>query len=834
MTLRPIAMLASIALSVALLAAEPPSTGRAAPAKDQTASSQTALATPPMGWNSWFVFRGAINETIIRQTADAMVNSGMRDAGYTEVDLDHMWQLQSRDAAGDLQADPAKFPHGIKAVADYVHSKGLKLGIYARCLNDNYPGSFGYEQQDANLFASWGVDHVKLDFCNEPARDLAPDFDRFQVIKDGTTIQQREAEDPANSISGGANIVSCSGCSGAKSVASVGNGDAELDLPDINVPTAGTYHLQIDYANSTIKRTQDPRITPSRRARIRVNGGPAHWVDFNPTGSAAVTDTTGVDLQLRAGTNTIMIDNPTTAQQNTIQLYTRMRDALQRTGRKFVLEVCEWGSTRPWQWAPQLKSSNVSIIYRSTPDIANAWNSVTTRLDEQVGLTADTGPGAWNFPDMVRVGGGATFPADDPGGMKSREYQAQFGLWSILNAPLQAATDLRTMSDETKAVLTNKEVIAVDQDWSGQAGQKIADDGDHEVWAKPMSDGSAAVALLNRGEKSAEMSITAADLGLPAATAYRVRNLWQHRNTETHGTVATLVDGHSAALYRVSADNRAPADAPPMVSVSTDAPDYLPSGRPTVVAVTIHNLGEQQARDVEPSAVATADDWTIEPVAPPTTFTLAPGASRTVHYKITGKSNADGNASPISLKINHRWQNAIISDGWPLRATVPPDPPSGETYLSDLTWTHMHAGIGAKVANDKRIGGAQPLIVNGTTYAKGLGTYAWSDLRYNLGGKCTAFHATAGLDDATHDGGTVTFQVWGDGHKLFDSGLMTGADPGRPVAADVTGVTQLQLVVTNGGDPKYQWNALFRFQDQPEFQPYRDFSDWIDARVNCS
>ena len=127
--------------------------------------------TPPMGWNSWNTFTWNINEALIRETADAMVSSGLKDAGYQYVVIDDCWSLKQRDQNGCLVADPEKFPNGMKAVADYVHSKGLKFGMYScdgthTCAG--YPGSFEHEFQDAETFASWGVDYLKYDNCYKP------------------------------------------------------------------------------------------------------------------------------------------------------------------------------------------------------------------------------------------------------------------------------------------------------------------------------------------------------------------------------------------------------------------------------------------------------------------------------------------------------------------------------------------------------------------------------------------------------------------------------------------------------------------------------------------
>ncbi len=127
--------------------------------------------TPPLGWNSWNTFTWNINEALIRETADVMVSSGLKDAGYEYVVIDDCWSLRERDAQGNLVPDPEKFPNGMKAVADYVHSKGLKFGMYSCCGTHTcagYPGSFEHEFQDAATFASWGVDYLKYDNCYKP------------------------------------------------------------------------------------------------------------------------------------------------------------------------------------------------------------------------------------------------------------------------------------------------------------------------------------------------------------------------------------------------------------------------------------------------------------------------------------------------------------------------------------------------------------------------------------------------------------------------------------------------------------------------------------------
>jgi alpha-galactosidase len=137
-----------------------------------TSGSKPLAATPPMGWNSWNKFGPDVDETVIRETAEALVRTGLKDCGYEYVVIDDCWsQKNGRDAHGDLVPDTQRFPNGIKALADHVHSLGLKLGIYSDAAEKtcgSYPGSFGFEEQDARRWASWGVDFLKYDYCNAP------------------------------------------------------------------------------------------------------------------------------------------------------------------------------------------------------------------------------------------------------------------------------------------------------------------------------------------------------------------------------------------------------------------------------------------------------------------------------------------------------------------------------------------------------------------------------------------------------------------------------------------------------------------------------------------
>lgn len=377
--------------------------------REQAGSPGNTLAkTPPMGWNSWNKFACNVSEDMIRQTADAMVSSGMKDAGYQYVVIDDCWQVE-RDANGNIVADGKRFPSGIKALADYVHGKGLKFGLYSDAGTktcQGRPGSRGYEFQDARQYAAWGVDYLKFDWCHTS--------------------------------------------------------------------------------------TQDARSS-----------------------------------------------------------YELMRAALDGSGRAIVFSICEWGTSKPWLWA-----NGVGNLWRTTGDISDRWegkvkwpngdccsNGMTEILDEQVGLASYAGPGHWNDPDMLEVGNG---------GMTVTEYRAHFSLWAMLAAPLIAGNDLRDMKPEIRDILTQKEVIAVDQDEAGKEGRRVWKDGNLEVWSKPLQDGSRAVVLFNRGTEDKKISVEWQDLGYPSHLSAKVRDLWQSKDLGDYkGTFSASVGPHSVVMVTI-------------------------------------------------------------------------------------------------------------------------------------------------------------------------------------------------------------------------------------------------------------------------------------------
>jgi alpha-galactosidase len=217
--------------------------------------------------------------------------------------------------------------------------------------------------------------------------------------------------------------------------------------------------------------------------------------------------------------------------------YAKFRDALAQAGRPIVFSICNWGVKAPWRWGP--KTGN---LWRTTGDISDKYDSMSLIGFSQNGLEKFAGPGHWNDPDMLEVGNG---------GMDRDEYRTHMALWALLSAPLLAGNDLRSMSAETKEMLTNREVLAVDQDSKGVQGHRIWEEGPLEIWAKPLADQSQAVGLFNRSEAALKMTLDFKAIGLSGAA--KVRDLWEHKDIGmVQDTYTVEVRKHGVVLLKVS------------------------------------------------------------------------------------------------------------------------------------------------------------------------------------------------------------------------------------------------------------------------------------------
>lgn len=329
-------------------------------AMGQSTAAAKLAATPPMGWNSWNWFAGKVTQDDVKQAADLIISTGMRDAGYVYINIDDTWEAK-RDASGVLQTNE-KFPD-MKALADYVHSKGLKLGIYSSPGDQtcaHFEGSLGHEQQDADMYAKWGIDYLKYDLCGY-----------------------------------------------RKAMQAAAPGD-----------------------DAAAKTVQDKMMRDA---------------------------------------------------------YQTMHQALLKTGRPIVYSLCQYGFDSVWQWGPEVGAN----LWRTTGDVQPRFESIALIAQTQIGLAKYAGPGHWNDPDMLEVGNGK---------LTMDENRTHMGMWAMLAAPLLAGNNLTKLTPEVTAVLTNKEVIAIDQDALGKGAERIYQEGPIEIWSRPLADGGHALAVINFGE----------------------------------------------------------------------------------------------------------------------------------------------------------------------------------------------------------------------------------------------------------------------------------------------------------------------------------------------
>jgi alpha-galactosidase len=219
-------------------------------------------------------------------------------------------------------------------------------------------------------------------------------------------------------------------------------------------------------------------------------------------------------------------------------VYQIMGDALRAAGRPIVYSLCQYGRQDVWKWGPEVGGN----LWRTTGDIRDTWDSMSRIGFAQNDLASFARPGHWNDPDMLEIGNS---------GMSDNEYRTHMSLWSMLAAPLLAGNDLRTMSPSILEILTNREVIAVDQDSLGKQGERVMAAGDHEIWTRTLANGSTAVAIFNRGANDTTITAQWGDIGL--ANHGAVRDLWAKANLPGRGATLTVaVPSHGAALWRVA------------------------------------------------------------------------------------------------------------------------------------------------------------------------------------------------------------------------------------------------------------------------------------------
>lgn len=390
-----------------------------------TFSQENLASTPPMGFMTWNYYGWDITETDVKNIVDAMVETGLRDLGYNYIVIDDGWQ-GGRDNKNNMIPDPVKFPSGMKSLCDYVHSKGMKIGIYsdaAQLTCGGFTASYGFEEQDANIFAEWGFDYLKYDYCNAPADS-----------------------------------------------------------------------------------------------------------------------------------------------QTAIERYSRMANAIKKTGRPMVFAICEWGDREPWLWSKKVGGQ----LWRTTGDIRDKWysgnphakpselHSIGAGILDVLNINAElykyAESGGWNDTDMILAGlygsGNSSTSWYEGKGCTDTEYQTQMSLWCMMSSPLMISNDLLSMNHATKRILMNKEVIALNQDPLGKQAKRIINNENWQVFIKPLFNGDYAIGILNLTDTKSTFNLDLTEVEVFGKTW--MIDLWSKKKQKVKREIVVTVDSHETKLFRFS------------------------------------------------------------------------------------------------------------------------------------------------------------------------------------------------------------------------------------------------------------------------------------------
>jgi len=378
--------------------------------------------TPPMGWNSWNCWGLSVDDSKVRAAADAFLNSGLADHGWTYINIDDGWEAPERNSKGEIVTNE-KFPD-MKVLCDYVHQQGLKIGIYSSpgpMTCGGFLGSYQHEEQDATSWANWGIDYIKYDWCSY--------------------------------------------------------GDIAL--------------------NDSLPELQKP--------------------------------------------------------------YLLMREKLDKVNRDIVFSLCQYGMGNVWEWGKDVGGN----LWRTTGDITDTWQSMSGIGFKQDICSPYAGPGHWNDPDMLVVGQVGWGPSLHPTKLTPDEQYTHISLWCLLSAPLLIGCDLSHIDPFTMSLLTNDEVLAVNQDPMGSQAKKVKEGEGYQIWAKPMADGSLAVGIFytgsdspvevfnwGNGNQKKSCTISWSELGISGN--HKVRDLWRQKDLgEFQAEFSVEVPFHGVSLLQV-------------------------------------------------------------------------------------------------------------------------------------------------------------------------------------------------------------------------------------------------------------------------------------------
>lgn len=503
-----------------------------------------AALTPPMGWSSWNTFRNRIDENLIYDTAVAMKEKGLVDAGYHFVNIDDNWVDNARDDEGRIQADKLTFPNGIPALVEKVNAMGISLGVYssngtATC--EDLTASLYHEWTDAYTFAKWGVEYFKYDFChNIPLSEYAPLVYAVTISKNGIgrTYDCKEAE-----LSGLARYMKKKGFDG-KYVSGLDRREGAMTFDKIEVEEDGVYNVTVHI----VKHGQYEKCL-----MLEANGIEREVLIFPSQKRFNMTAKFTVSMRLKKGKNTLKLFNPIGTRADSAMLqYVNMGRQLKKATEKvardagkpekpITFSICEWGFNQPYKWGRYAGN-----LWRTTPDIRPIWPWIKILYNHTVKLYKYAGVGGWNDPDMLEVGNGK---------LTFEQNRSHFALWCMMCAPLILGNDLRNISDDVLKIVKNPDLIAINQDALGVPAKRVIK-GTVDVLIKPLADGSVAVCAFNKGGKkkynlNLKKVLSDEYARCKKTENFVATNLWDKSETTTNGVISVSVDKHDSAVFIV-------------------------------------------------------------------------------------------------------------------------------------------------------------------------------------------------------------------------------------------------------------------------------------------
>lgn len=514
---------------------------------DQSSRTKGA-ATPVMGWSSWNTFKNKINEDVIYDTAKALRDTGLLHAGYQYINIDDNWMSAERDSNGRLQGDLATFPSGIPELIRKINDLGIKVGLYTSngtetC--ENLPSSLYHETIDARTFAEWGAEYFKYDFCNNiPIPKYAPWIYGIDISqgKESTFYPASEAE-----LEGLTKLKKSKRVPTEKIVVGLDKNRGSMTYYNVSVKEDGEYVLTIN-----IQKHGNFR----KYVHIVVNDIDEYGIYVPKLKIWNKTARYQTKIFLKNGVNTIKIFNPITSKYVSAKYQYRYMDKCLDNATKAIAEekgieekpitfsICEWGFNKPWKWGHTAGNS-----WRTTGDIFARWWRILMIYKRNVRLYKHAKPGHWNDPDMLEVGNG---------NLTEDQNRAHFSVWAMMNAPLILGMDLRSVERKTLRIVTNIQMIKINQDPLGKQAKRIKK-GSLDILAKPLSDGKVAVCFFNKKGSAKNSRIKFKTLindeyiKLAEADTYYVWDVWESSGQDNNlKSIDVTVDKNAANVYIIT------------------------------------------------------------------------------------------------------------------------------------------------------------------------------------------------------------------------------------------------------------------------------------------